>query len=100
MDLDVLLRQANLNGNQVAELLRALSVRTYVDVVAVVPAGASTVTVLHGLGRAMNGALVGGLSNPAVAASVSLPGTAAGTSVTVNLSSAPVTATTVLLRVY
>lgn len=101
--LEDLLRQASLTVHTAANLLRRLSTNPWinsVEVVAVIPAGATEVTVLHGLGRTLNGATVIGASAATPGVVAQLPGTDAQTHVTVLASAAPLADLTVKLRAY
>lgn len=97
-----MLRQASLTVFTAASLLRGLKTNPWinsVEVTAVVPAGITSVPVLHGLGRAFNGAVVVGASRAALPL-VLLPDSAAETHLTVVLFSALGTDLTLKLRVY
>jgi hypothetical protein len=101
--LDELLRQASLTVFTAASLLRDLQRSAFfrsVDLTLVIPAGQTSVTVPHGLGRAFTGAAVVGQSSTASAPAVSLPGTDAQTHLTVSLLVGPLADLTVRLRVY
>lgn len=98
--LDDLLARASLTVETAASLLRRLADTPWlasVPVTAVVPAGQTSVTVRHGLGRAMNGAVVVGASS---AATISVDISADPVFLTVRLSSAPLADFTVKLRAF
>lgn len=102
--LEDLLRQASLTVHTAANLLRRLSTNPWlnsVEITAVIPVGATSVTVLHGLGRTLNGAAVIGASSVSPSVVAQLPGDDAQTHVTILASAAvAVSDLTVKLRAY
>lgn len=76
--LETLLQQASLTVHTAANLLRKLSTNPWinsVDLTVQYPAGVTSLSIPHGLGRTMNGAMIVGLSTPTLSdITVRLPG--------------------------
>jgi hypothetical protein len=76
--LETLLQQASLTVHTAANLLRKLSTNPWinsVDLTVQYPAGVTSLSIPHGLGRTMNGAVIVGLSTPTLSdITVRLPG--------------------------
>lgn len=73
--LEELLARASLTLETAATLLRRLSIDPWIygtDRAATIPAGLTFVTIRHGLGRAMNGAVIVGCTDASVTASVDI----------------------------
>lgn len=103
MTYEDLLRQASLTTATLASLLRRLKTSPWiasVDLPVTIPAGDTSVSALHGLRRAFNGATIVGQTDATRTVAVSLPDTRAETLLTVSLSSAHADDFTIHLRVY
>ena len=98
-----LLRRASLTVETAATLLRKVTGSPWfnsVDLVVTFPAGATEITPLHGLGRAMNGAIIVAQENPTIVDfTVGFP-TSATTVVIRAVGAAPLSDVTLKLRVY
>ncbi len=99
--LDELLRQASLTVHTGANLLRRLATNPWLwgaECAVVIPAGETSGSTLHGLGRAMNGAVVIGATDASRTVSVDISNDT--TSVTARISAVSGADFTVRLRVY
>lgn len=100
-DLEDLLRQAGLTSVAVADLLRSLAkspLAQPAEITAVIPTGATSVTVRHGLPRAASGAFVIAATDASRTVSVDIP--TSPTTLVVRISSAASSDFTVKLRAF
>lgn len=103
LPFETLLQLTSESVASLAALLRRLANNPWiksVDLIATIPAGETSVTVEHGLGRTLNGAVVVGQDDPSHNVTVELPGPGADTFVVIHSDAPPSASFRVKLRIY